>query len=271
MCERNRANISALTKVRETFARNQGAERPTPCARSGHRLCSHAVTQRVLRLPSTSWLAIGGALALSSAIAFLVLARVVAADATRELDIVVLQWLSGHRSQLLTSFFLAATFLGSWPFVSGATLALCVVGVVRGRRRPAATLAFAVLGIPLLVVLLKPLYARPRPDVVDHLDFVDSASFPSGHAIAGAIFFGTLALITARRAPHDTARLLITAGASMAIAMVGLSRMYLGVHYPSDVLGGVLVGTTWSLLVLLAARLTEARAPGSSGQESMGE
>jgi undecaprenyl-diphosphatase len=215
------------------------------------------VTQQVLRLSSTLWLTIGAAVALSSAIAFLVLARVVAADATRELDVVVLQWLSEHRSPLLTSVFRAATFLGSWPFVSGATLALCVAGVVRGRLRQTVTFALAVLGIPLLVVLLKPLYSRPRPDVVDHLDFVDSASFPSGHAIAGAIFFGTVALITARGAPHDTARVLITIGASIAIALVGLSRMYLGVHYPSDVLGGVLVGTTWSLLVLLAARVTE--------------
>lgn len=219
------------------------------------------MTRRIFRLPSTFWLAIGATIALTSAIAFIVLADIVAADATRAFDVAVLQWLSAHRSPLLTALFLGATALGSWPFISGATLALCVAGVVRGQRRPAAALALAVIGIPALVVLLKPLYARPRPDMVVHLDFVDSASFPSGHSIAGAIFFGTLALIAARGAAHDTARALIVAGASLAIVLVGLSRMYLGVHYPSDVLGGVLVGTTWSLLVLLALRLTEAPRP----------
>lgn len=219
------------------------------------------VTRRIFRLPSALWLAIGAAIALTSAVAFIVLADVVAVDATRALDVAVLQWLSAHRSPLLTSFFLAATLLGSWPFVTAATLALSIAGVLRGQRRPAAALALAVIGIPALVVLLKPLYARPRPDMVVHLDAVDSASFPSGHSIAAAIFFGTLALIAARGAAHDTARVLIVAGASLAIIAVGLSRMYLGVHYPSDVLGGVLVGTTWSLLVLLALRLTEAPRP----------
>jgi undecaprenyl-diphosphatase len=219
------------------------------------------VTRRIFRLPSAFWLAIGAAIALTSAVAFLVLADVVAVDATRALDVAMLQWLSAHRSPPLTMFFLAATLLGSWPFISGATLALCVAGVVRGQRRPAAALALAVIGIPALVVLLKPLYARPRPDMVVHLDVVDSASFPSGHAIAAAIFFGTLALIAVRGAAHDLARALIVAAASLAIVAVGASRMYLGVHYPSDVLGGVLVGTTWSLLVLLALRLTEAPRP----------
>lgn len=218
------------------------------------------VTHRVLRLSSTVWLAIGLAIALTSAIAFLLLAKVVVADETRDLDVAALRWLALHRSQLLTTFFLAATSLGSWPFVSFVTLGLCIGGAIRGLRRQAATLAIAVLGVPALIVVLKPLYARPRPDAVAHLDFVDSASFPSGHSIAASIFFGTLALIAARRAASDAARIWITCGAALAIMLVALSRMYLGVHYPSDVLGGVLIGTTWSLLVLLVARLTEARA-----------
>jgi undecaprenyl-diphosphatase len=219
-----------------------------------------------LRLPSASWLAIGAAIALTSAIAFWTLAKGVAADATRELDVAVMQWASAHRTQLLTWLFLGATFLGSWPFISVATLALCVVIVRRRQRRLAATFAAAVLGIPLLVVLLKPLYARPRPDMVVHLDFVDSASFPSGHALAASIFFGTLALLVARQAAHDHHRVLLASSACFAIVLVGISRVYLGVHYPSDVLGGVLVGTTWSLLVLLGARLTEAPAPSTSGR-----
>jgi undecaprenyl-diphosphatase len=149
--------------------------------------------------------------------------------------------------------------LGSWPAITGLTLALCVTAALHKLRRVAATLAAAVIGIPPLVVLLKPLYARPRPDVVAHLDFVDSSSFPSGHALAASIFFGTLALIASRIVLDDLHRAAIVGSASIMIVLVALSRVYLGVHYPSDVVGGVLVGTTWSLFVLLAAHLVAAR------------
>jgi undecaprenyl-diphosphatase len=217
------------------------------------------VSQLSSKLSATTWLAIGAAIALIAAVTFLELAEVIAAEETRKLDIAILEWMAGHRSGPLTAFFRAATTLGSWPAISGLTVALCVMAALRRLRRAAATLAIAVIGIPLLVVLLKPLYARPRPDVVAHLDFVDSASFPSGHALAASIFFGTLALIASRVIRDDLRRALIVGGALLVIFLVALSRVYLGVHYPSDVLGGVLVGTTWSLLVLLVAHIVVGR------------
>jgi undecaprenyl-diphosphatase len=222
-------------------------------------VCSDVVTHRVFRLSTTTWLAIGATLALVSAVAFLGLADVVAADHTRVLDETALRWLAAHRTAPLTGLFIAASALGSWPFISTLTLGLCIAGALRGARRAAVSLAIAVLGIPVLIVLLKPFYARPRPSVVAHLDWVDSASFPSGHALAASIFFGTLALLAAQQAPHDGHRAVLVTLALIAIALVALSRMYLGVHYPSDVLGGVLVGTTWSLFVLLGAQLSRSR------------
>jgi undecaprenyl-diphosphatase len=211
------------------------------------------------QLSATAWLAIGATIALAAAITFLELAEEVAAKETHQLDVAVLQWMDAHRSPALNVFFGAVTMLGSWPAITGLTLVLCIAAALRKLRRAAATLAAAVIGIPPLVVLLKPLYARPRPDVVAHLDFVDSASFPSGHALAAAIFFGTLALIASRIVLDDLHRAAIVGSASIMIVLVALSRVYLGVHYPSDVLGGVLVGTTWSLFVLLAAHLVAAR------------
>jgi len=214
------------------------------------------------KLSSTAWLAIGAAIALSAVVIFLELAEELAEDETRQLDVAILRWVATHRSPALTSFFLGVSALGTWIFVSAATLCFCIAAVLRRQRRAAATLAAATLGIPPLVVLLKPLYARPRPDVVAHLDFVDSASFPSGHAIAASVFFGTLALIASRQILDDVHRALIVTAAALIIGLVALSRIYLGVHYASDVLGGVLVGTTWSLLVLLATHLVVSRARG---------
>jgi undecaprenyl-diphosphatase len=215
---------------------------------------------RVFRIRGPVWLKIGAAIALSAAVAFLVLAEWILKDEAQRLDVAALRWLATHRTPALTQFFLAITALGSWLFVTMLTLILCVAGLFVGARRAAATLLIAVLGIPPLVVLLKPLYGRPRPDAVAHLDFVDSASFPSGHALAAAIFFGSSALIAVQRTTSDLRRVLITACAGLLIVLVGLSRVYLGVHYSSDVLGGVLVGTSWSLFVLLAAHSWAARA-----------
>lgn len=212
---------------------------------------------RVLRISGPLWLKIGAAIALSAAVAFLALSEWIIEDEAQRLDVAALRWLAAHRTPALTQFFLAITALGSWLFVSTLTLILCVAGLFVGAKRAAGTLLIAVLGIPLLIVLLKPIYGRPRPDAVAHLDVVDSASFPSGHALAAATFFGTAALIAAQRTTSELRRVLITTCAGLLILLVALSRVYLGVHYASDVLGGALVGTTWSLLVLLAARFLE--------------
>ena len=212
---------------------------------------------RVIRIRGPVWLKIGAAIALSAMVAFLALSEWILEDEAQRLDVAALRWLATHRTPALTQFFLAITALGSWLFVSTLTLILCVAGLFVRARRAAATLLIAVLGIPLWVVVLKPLYARPRPDAVAHLAVVDSASFPSGHALAAAIFFGTTGLIAAQRTTSELRRVLITVSAGLLIVLVGFSRVYLGVHYSSDVLGGVLVGTTWSLFVLLAARFLE--------------
>lgn len=211
--------------------------------------------------PGTRWLAIGATIALIAAIAFLILAEYVADDQTARLDFAALRWLDAHRTPALTLFFIGVSVLGSWPFVGAMTLALCVAGWRRSQRRAAATLLAAVSGVPLSIVVLKPFYARPRPSVVAHLELVDSGSFPSGHVIAATIFFGTIALIVARHTPRTPHRVLLASCALFVAAFVALSRMYLGVHYPSDVLGGVLVGTTWSLLIVLIVQVITKETP----------
>lgn len=220
---------------------------------------------RVFQRLNPGWLKTGAALALGAAVAFIALAEKILKSETQQLDDAALRGLAVQRSPELTSIVLTASALGSWPFVSAATFCLCIAGFFWGKRRAAATLLSAVLGIPMLIVALKPLYARARPDAVAHLDVVDSASFPSGHALAAAVFYGTLALLAVQHTTSHVRRALIIGCAGSIIVSVALSRVYLGVHYPSDVIGGVLVGTTWSLLVLLAAHYLKSGQKARAG------
>ena len=141
------------------------------------------------------------------------------------------------------------TRLGDWWAVLLAAGAVALWLALRGRGRAAALLALLMLSERGLVALLKTLFARARPDPAGHLDAVHTMAFPSGHsANAMALALG-LALIAAPPRWRGTA---LTLGLVYAAA-VGLSRLVLGVHWPSDVIGGWAVGALWALLVVRLA------------------
>ena len=139
------------------------------------------------------------------------------------------------------------------------TLALLTLGVtgfllLRGRRRAAGVVGAAVVGGLALSTALKFAYARPRPTLVPHGSYVYTASFPSGHAAMSAVTFLTLAALLARDEPRLATRAYLVSAAALLTLAVGVSRVYLGVHYPSDVLAGWIFGATWSAACWLAAR-----------------
>lgn len=121
-----------------------------------------------------------------------------------------------------------------------------------GHRRSAAWLAGMMAGGTLLNLGLKQIYAAPRPDLLPHLDIVHSYSFPSGHSAGNMMFFGALALLAGGRVAQ--------AMAATMILKIGVSRVWLGVHWPSDVLAGWIEGLGW--LALCAVWL-----PARGGQE----
>ena len=124
-----------------------------------------------------------------------------------------------------------------------------------GHRRSAAWLAGMMAGGTLLNLGLKQIYAAPRPDLLPHLDIVHSYSFPSGHSAGNMMFFGALALLAGGR--------IAQALAAAMILMIGVSRVWLGVHWPSDVLAGWIEGLGWLALCagwLPARRGEEQRA-----------
>jgi undecaprenyl-diphosphatase len=96
--------------------------------------------------------------------------------------------------------------------------------------------------------------ARPRPDLVPHLVEVHDLSFPSGHAMLSAVTYLTLGLLLASNQSSRAARYYFVTVAVLLTLMIGLSRIYLGVHYPTDVLGGWSAGAAWSCLCWLAGR-----------------
>ncbi|HEX2764332.1 MAG TPA: phosphatase PAP2 family protein [Allosphingosinicella sp.] len=124
----------------------------------------------------------------------------------------------------------------------------------------ASFLVAAVTGGALASTLLKTIYARPRPELVAHLVEVNSASFPSGHAMNSAITYLTIGVLLARAEQDRRVRIyLLTVAIALTLA-IGFSRVYLGVHWPSDVIAGWCVGGTWAILCSLAARRFSASA-----------
>lgn len=151
------------------------------------------------------------------------------------------------------------TALGG-PTVLGLAVA-AVLGylVLYGLFRNAVFVLFASAGGWILNDILKQIFARPRPTVVPHLREVMSLSFPSGHALTSAVVFLTLGALLMRVAERPLVKWYCIGVAMLATALVGASRVYLGVHYPTDVLAGWLIGLSWALLCWLVERSIEQR------------
>jgi len=136
------------------------------------------------------------------------------------------------------------------------------------RKYGAAVLVtVAVGGGGLLSTVMKQLFARDRPDVVPHLVAVTSSSFPSGHSMLAAILYLTLGALLARFAARRRTKVYVLTVALLATFLIGSSRVYLGVHYPTDVLAGWCAGLVWALICWLVARyLQDSGAVEKSGR-----
>jgi undecaprenyl-diphosphatase len=182
-------------------------------------------------------------------------ASVATGDTLAALDERVGSWLHLHATPPLTKTMLVISFLGAPSTLTAVTVVLCVVLVRKRSYDRAIALATLVLGGNLLNYGLKLLLQRGRPAFDDPLVTLPSYSFPSGHAMASTVFygFGIASVLTLTRRRHNAA----TAAGILMIGLVCLSRVYLGVHYASDVLGGILEAVAWSTLVLASLRLAD--------------
>ncbi|HEY6815757.1 MAG TPA: phosphatase PAP2 family protein [Croceibacterium sp.] len=151
------------------------------------------------------------------------------------------------------------TALGSVALLTIITT--LAAGYLLASRKPwlAAFTVGAVAGGALLSTLLKFIYARTRPDIVEHLVGIDSASFPSGHAMNSAVTFLTLAVLLARAEKSIAVRRFLVSAAIVLTLLVGFSRLYLGVHWPTDVAAGWMVGGLWAVACSLGAKALQRR------------
>jgi len=146
-----------------------------------------------------------------------------------------------------------------------AVLVLLTVAVTSflllcGRRRTALLVALATLGGLGLSLALKSAYYRERPTVVPHLTIETSSSFPSGHSMLSSVVYLTLGVIVARTMQKRRTKVFLVSAAFFVAFLIGLSRVYLGVHYPSDVLAGWTAGTAWALFCSAVAAWIPRRA-----------
>lgn len=140
-------------------------------------------------------------------------------------------------------------------------LTLIITGFLLALRK-FATAGFVLAstaGGAMLSTLLKGVFLRPRPEIVPHLVMVDTTSFPSGHAMNSAIVFLTLGALLTRTQKDRWVRIYLVAVAILLTLLVGFSRVYLGVHWPSDVIAGWIVGAAWATFCLAIARLLQSR------------
>lgn len=181
--------------------------------------------------------------------------RAVDAGVLMSFDSLALERVAAMRTPFLDGLFSLITQFGSRYFIALAFLILAVFLFARRRRRAAATVALTILGSGLAVYLFKESFNRLRPDGCP----LDDPSFPSWHAALSFYFYGTLFSLATRFVKMKWRNVLILGlGLGLLVLSVAFSRIYLGCHYPSDILGGFILGGIW---VLIAAILIDFLYP----------
>lgn len=178
-------------------------------------------------------------------------------NSIQQIDNRITLMIYGLRTDWLTPFFMTITLLGNPPTVVTLTIVLAAVAYYAQRKKPALSLWIIIamaIGNLGLNPLVKNLIARQRPDEDLRLISEMSYSFPSGHAFASMSLFGALIIIILLKMKASKWRTLLVAVISIVIVLVGLSRLYLGVHYFSDIIAGYSLGLSWLLLTYSLVR-----------------
>lgn len=165
------------------------------------------------------------------------------------------EWLRGRATEPLTDVFRAITTLGN--FVTLVVVTVIAVAVLWRRREriDAILVASAFLGAQVLSSGMKLGFRRERPFFPDPLATESTFSFPSGHALVSLAVYGSIALVLARRLRRRSDRIVLFGSTGLLVLAIGFSRLYLGVHFLSDVLAGFAAGAAWLALLYLALEL----------------
>lgn len=217
----------------------------------------------VVANPIRQWLGVVWASGLAGAIAALLFLAWLADEALEGDTLQFDEWASGsmhrHATQTLTSVMLVITSLGS-------TLVLIILGIVTlivllyvGWRRAGLMLSITMAGAFLLNAILKASFRRQRPVPFFGLTAPSSFSFPSGHALLSFCFYGGLAMVVAAHLQSRPQRIAVWVTTGVLVILIGISRVYLGMHYASDVIAGFTAAFIWVVAVNFAYRFWRSR------------
>jgi undecaprenyl-diphosphatase len=188
----------------------------------------------------------GAALALAATWGFAQLAELVQEGATQRFDDAVLHWIGEHQVPWAEATMVEITLLGTGIVVMMTVVVAGLFLWLTDHRFSALLLVLATWGGVAINQILKSSFDRPRPQVFEWGAHVLTSSFPSGHAMSATIVYGTVAYLAARLQKRRLARWITLGVAALLILLICISRLYLGVHYPSDVVAGVVVGVAWT-------------------------
>ena len=188
----------------------------------------------------------GAGVAIGGTYAFAKFAGHVQSGQTQAFDDAMLRWIGAHRPAVLEPAMLEITFLGTGSVVIVLVLVSGLFLWLSNHKYSTVLLVIATTGGILLNNLLKAGFGRPRPQVFDWGTHAVTWSFPSGHAMSAAIVYGTVAYLAARLQKRRWHRAVTLLAALVIILLIAASRLYLGVHYPSDVLAGIIIGLAWA-------------------------
>ncbi len=200
-----------------------------------------------------------------------VLQDVIARDDLARFDRPITNYMVDHRTAWLTTTMRAITTLGSTAVLL-PTIALIGLGIRNHRHtwEPLALLVITQLGAIALYDTVKVLVARPRPAVGQLVATASGYAFPSGHATQAAAVWGAIALTLMPTASATTAKVALGAGAATIALIVGVSRVYLGVHWTTDVIGGWALGAIWLSAITTTRNAVTARRSNRTGSEGPG-
>jgi undecaprenyl-diphosphatase len=216
-------------------------------------------------------LTIGLALILLAGIAFGEIAEdVVEGDTITIIDVQLAHW---FRARATEGFTRAMLFITHWNGITGTSVMAALLAAWFAYRKAYYWLIVLVAAVPggmLLNLVLKHIFRRQRPSLEDPLLTLATYSFPSGHTVAATLFYGVLACYLVRRIRAWPPRALVVGAACLMVMLVALSRMYLGVHYLSDVMAATAEGGAW-LAVCVTAVSTLHRRRLARGKPSWSE
>lgn len=204
-------------------------------------------------------LLVGAGLALALAASFLAISEELGEGELSGVDRRILVACEAIRTPRMTAIALNVTALGSVVVLALITALLALVFVRLGKARTACLMLAVAIGAGGWTSMLKHLFERHRPTAVAAIAAAEGYSYPSGHSLASAAIYGTAALLLAAQVRNTADRVLIGVCTLLVLGAIGASRIYLGVHYPSDVLAGFCAGLAWALCLVGLASWIERR------------